>query len=166
MEHAMKKLFSALFACLVLLFAAHEALAAQAEILLKDGGRLVGDAVLSDGGLYTITTKTVGTVTVRPESIKSIRFRAAAAKSGAALPDAQAFSRKVESVKERLVSDKELAGMIESLASDPDFRAAAADPEVTRAINAGDIAGLLSNPNIVKLLGKPEIAELGSKVSE
>jgi hypothetical protein len=153
-------------ACLFVLSAVRPAAAGPAEIELKDGSKIVGEIVSSDGGVYRIRSGALGTLEIGQERIKSLRFVEPGDKAAPAADESRQFHEQIERTKDRIASDKELSGLIASLQQDPDFQDALKDPEIMAAISSGDIGTLLSHPKMIKLMSKPEVLEIGLKLTQ
>jgi len=129
------------------------------EIELKDGSVITGEVLSLSNGVYTIRTASIGTVTVDDAKVRTIRPRGSA-------PSARQsdHAEQARSLEEKMRSDKEVMGMIESLKDDPQFRTIFEDPELVRAIESNDIAALMSNPKFLQLMQNPTVRDIQKKV--
>lgn len=157
----MKTLTLAGFLCLILCAAA--AAGELREIELKDGSVITGDVLSLSNGIYTIKSDSLGAIKLEESRIRAIRIKppvSSAPPAGAATGTAG----EVRSLQEKMMSDKEIMGMIQSLQNDPDFKKLLEDPEVMRAVNDGDVAALMANPQFVKLLNNSTVQNIQKKV--
>ncbi len=129
------------------------------EIELTDGSVVTGEIVSLHGDVYTVKSDSLGTITIRDAKVKAIR-QAGASHS---LSDQNTPG---ESLQRKMMSDKEIMAMIQSLQNDPEFQKALQDPEIMRAVNAGDVAALTSNPKFMKLLQNSTVQEIQRKVGQ
>ncbi len=159
----MKSLTSmACFLCLVF-FAAGAAAGELREIELKDGSIITGDVLSLSGGIYTIKSESLGIIKLGEAKICTIRSKkpaGSAQQAGAAAGTAG----DVRSLQEKMMSDEEIMGMIQSLQNDPDFQKLLEDPAVVKAVNAGDVAALMANPQFMKLLNNSTVHEIQKKI--
>jgi Tfp pilus assembly ATPase PilU len=70
----------------------------------------------------------------------------------------------VSSLQEKMMSDKEIMSLIQSLQNDSEFQRILEDPEVMKAVNSGDIAALMANARFMKLFNNSTLREIQSKV--
>ena len=135
------------------------------DIELTDGSVISGEIVSYADGIYTINTKSLGTVRVEAGKIRALRSRAGQAGSGERTVPSQAeVTGQIQALQQQVMGDSEIMNMILSLANDPEFRKVLEDPDIVRAVNAGDIEALMSNPTFMKLLGHPRIRDIRNKV--
>ncbi|HSA77694.1 MAG TPA: hypothetical protein VLG72_02410 [Nitrospirota bacterium] len=69
-----------------------------------------------------------------------------------AMMSCQRRGGELRSLQEKMMSDKEILSLIQSLQYDPKFERILQDPEVMEAVNSGDIAALMANARFMKLL--------------
>ncbi len=138
---------------ILVMFAAAANASEMRDIELTDGSVITGEIISLSNGTYTVRTESLGTVKIRESGIRAIRER------GSASGDQE------KSLKEKMVSDREIMGIIETLRNDPDFQAALRDPEIMKALQAGDISGLMANPKFMKLLDNKAIEQIKNKLS-
>ncbi len=142
---------------ILVMFAAAANASEMRDIELTDGSVITGEIISLSNGIYTVRTESLGTVKIRESGIRAIRERGSA--GGSASGDQE------KSLKEKMVSDREIMGIIETLRNDPDFQAALRDPEIMKALQAGDISGLMANPKFMKLLDNKAIEQIKNKLS-
>lgn len=137
------------------------------EVELIDGSVICGEISSSEGGCYTLTSDTLGTVKIKKSQIRAIRFNP--------LPKPHANKRdtvpnspqaQVQVLQQLLMGDPEILHMILSLLNDPDIQKALEDPSIIGAAKKGDIEALSSNPEFLKLLNNPAIQEITRKIAE
>jgi hypothetical protein len=145
------------------LFTTSAAAGEKREIELKDGSVVSGEVLSLTNGIYTIRSDSLGTVKLEESKVRAIRSIPPVT-SGASAEAVSASAGEVRSLQEKMMSDKEVMGMIQSLQNDPDFQKLLEDPEVLKAVQAGDIATLLGNPKFMNLLNNPTVKDIQKKV--
>lgn len=131
------------------------------EIELVDGSVITGEILSLGNGVYTIKSGSLGTITVTESRVRAIRQ-----KDASSAPAAAATAAQVQSLQQRMLSDKEVLALIQSLQDNPDFKKALENPEIRHAVNAGDVAALTANPEFMKLLNNQTVREITKKVGE
>lgn len=132
------------------------------EIELIDGSIITGEVLSLTGGIYTIKSDSLGTIKLDESKIRAIRAKSAG--NGARKDVLSASGGEVRSLQEKMMSDKEIMSLIQSLQNDPEFQRILEDPEVMMAVNSGDIAALMANARFMKLLNNSTLREIQSKV--
>ena len=134
--------------------------AQPATLSLHDGTSIRGTVQSLQDGVYTIASKSLGTVKIRTSEIKSLSYGTAEpAAGGASISAAQ-----VNAMSSRLLSDPAVLTLIQSLGTDPQVRNVLNDPEVRAALSRGDYESLMNNAKIMKLLDHKTIQAIGRKV--
>ena len=88
---------------------------------LRDGSIVTGEVLSLTNGKYTIRSGSLGTVQIEESNVRAIRPVApATAVSPKAAPDPTAGD--VRTLQDKMMSDKEIMAMIESLQNDPEFK--------------------------------------------
>jgi hypothetical protein len=133
------------------------------EIVLKDGSVLTGEVVSLNNGIYTVKSDILGTIKLEESKVRAIQERSAS--PGPALSShSSATGGEVKSLQEKMMSDKEVMSLIQSLQNDPEFKKLMEDPKIMQAVNAGDVATLSADPRFMKLLNNPTVHEIQKKV--
>ncbi len=130
------------------------------EIELSDGSVITGEVLSLTSGVYTIRTSSLGTLKIDDAKVRAIRPRS----TSSSLQSGQ--NSDVKSLQDKMMSDREVMGMIESLKDDPQFKKMLEDPEIMNAVNTGDIAALMANPQFRQLLHNPTVQDIQQKVSK
>jgi hypothetical protein len=151
----MRHLFIGLFILLAFLVG-HLWAGELREIELDDGSVIFGEIVSLTDGVYTLVSKSLGTVKIEEGRIRTIRSKTS--------PVSQEIP--LEEMTQRMMNDDEIMSMILTLQNDPNFKEILEDPVIMNAIASGDINTLLSNPKFLKLLDNPTIKEIGKKVQK
>lgn len=125
------------------------------EIELNDGSVILGEVLSLSNGIYTVKSGNLGTVQIEEPKIRAIRPRNATRSNA---------STEAGSLTDKMMSDKEIMGMIQGLQDDQDFKAILADPEIMQAIINNDFATLLSKPEFLKLMEKPSVRNIQEKI--
>ncbi len=128
------------------------------EIELRDGSVITGEVLSLSNGIYTIKSDSLGTIKLEETKIRAMRSKAPAVSA------APGTGSEVTAIQEKMMSNKEVMAMIESLKDDPEFKKLLQDPGVMKAVQAGDVAALTSNPQFMKLLNNPTVQDIQKKV--
>jgi hypothetical protein len=137
------------------------------EVELIDGSVICGEMVSSEGGIYTLTSDTIGTVQIEESKIRAIRFKPSLephAKKRDTMPNSAGAQFQV--LQQLIMGNQEILQMILSLLNDPDIQGIVEDPSIIDAVNRSDIEALSSNPKFMKLLDNPAIQEITNKLTE
>jgi hypothetical protein len=124
------------------------------EIELRDGSIITGDVVSLSNGIYTIKSESLGTVKIEESKVNVIRPKSSSQGTGG----------EARALQDKMMSDQEIMGMIQSLQNDPEFKKVLEDPDILKAVNAGDIPALMANPKFTKLLNNSTVQEIKKKV--
>ncbi len=133
-------------------------------IELIDGSVLSGEVMSLTNGVYTIRTQSMGTLTVPDSKIRSIHARDAAGTSSP--PSTGNAAGDIKPLMDKMMSNDEIMGMIQSLKDDPDFANILQDPEVMSAIQNGDTAALTANPKFMKIMNNSTVQHIQKKVAQ
>ena len=133
------------------------------ELVLKDGSVITGEVVSLSNGIYTVKSDILGTIKLEESKVRAIRERSASP-SVALATNSSTTAGEAKSLQEKMMSDKEVMSLIQSLQNDPEFKKLMEDPSFMKAVNAGDVAALSADPRFVKLLSNPTVREIQSKV--
>jgi hypothetical protein len=151
------------FLILILLISAVTANAGEArEIELIDGSIITGEVLSLTGGICTIKSDSLGMIKLEESKIRAIRAKSAG--NGARKDVVSESGVEIRSLQEKMMSDKEIMSMIQSLQNDPEFQQLLENPEVMKAVNSGDVVALMSNAQFMKLLNNSTLREIQSKV--
>jgi hypothetical protein len=122
---------------------------------LTDGSTITGDVLSVANGVYTIRSDSLGTVKLDASKIRAIRTKP----SGTS----PVSSREIAAMREKMLSDKDIVALIQSLQNDPDFIKALEDPAIMKAVSENDISTLVQNPRFMKLLNNATVKEIQLK---
>jgi len=137
------------------------------EIELNDGSVVNAEIVSLNGGIYTLKSRTLGTVKIDESKIRAIRSKSFGEQPRSQETSAQTHADpQVQVLHQLMLGDKEIMGMILSLLNDPEIQNILEDPSIIKAVNDGDIDTLLSNPKFMKLLDNPTFRNITRKVIE
>jgi hypothetical protein len=129
------------------------------EIDLLDGSTVIGEVVSLSNGIYTVKSPSLGTIRIEQSRIRTIRSGAAPAAAGATVSPED-----TKVLQEKMLKDKDVLNLIQSLQQDPDFQKALQNPEIMKAVQAGDIATLQADPEFMKLLNNTTVRNIQKKV--
>ena len=137
------------------------------EIGLIDGSTIYGEIVSFNAGVYTIKSRSLGTLKVAESDIREIRVNSANKKTmNPAGPDNVSIDSEIQALQKGMQNDQEIMAIISSLQNDPDFQKIMSDPDILNAVNSGDIAALISNPKFMSLLNNQEIQDIQKKLTQ
>jgi hypothetical protein len=130
------------------------------EIELTDGGIITGEVLSLSSGVYTIRTVSLGTLKIDDAKVRAIRPQ------GTTSSQQSSQAGDVKSLQDKMMSDQEVMGMIQSLKDDPQFTKVLEDPEIMQAVSTGDTAALMANPRFLQLLNNPTVRDIQQKVAK
>ena len=143
------------FLLLFLLFVQNAAAGEIRVIELTDGSTITGEVSSLNNGVYVIKSDSLGTIKLEESKVRAIRSKSSGTNA--------ASGQETKALQEKMSSDKEIMGLIQSLQNDPDFKKALEDPEIMKAVNAGDVSAITANPKFMKLLENATVKEIQSK---
>ncbi len=144
-----------------MLFAAGAGAGELKVIELKDGSTITGELLSLSGGVYTIKSDSLGVIKLEESKVRAIRSQSPAS---SAAPGSGASGADIRSLQDKMMSDKEVMSMIQSLQDDAEFKKLLEDPETMKAVQSGDVATLMANPQFMKLLNNPTVKDIQNKV--
>lgn len=148
---------------LVLGFSLNTTYAAEIkEIELKDGSVLSGEVISFTNGIYTLKSDVLGTIKLEESKIRAIREQPST--NAVASTNTGSTAGEMQSLQQKMMNDKEIMNMIQSLQNDPEFKKLLEDPKIMSAVQAGDVAALTADPRFMKLLNHPTVQEIQKKV--
>ncbi|MEK6744166.1 MAG: hypothetical protein AABZ15_11170 [Nitrospirota bacterium] len=131
------------------------------EIELTDGSVITGEVLSLNSGVYTIRTGSLGMLKIEDTKVRTIRTPGSTSSSRLSAPGSD-----TRSLQDKMMSDKDVMSMIQSLKDDPQFTKILEDPEIMNAVNSGDTAALMANPKFLQLLHNPTVRDIQKKVSK
>ncbi len=156
--------------CIILLLITFCGSAFAGELMdfeLTDGTVIHGRLVSYANGVYTIRSKSLGTVKISEEKVKATRHAGGAASAPAATQTSGGgYGRDVQGMVTKMQGDEEIMSLINSLKDDPEMQALLNDPEVMNAISSGNLSALMANPKIMELLNNPKVREIQKKMGQ
>jgi hypothetical protein len=156
------KLFMMCTALTLSLFLSTAHAAEIKEIVLKDGSIITGEVVSLNNGIYTVKSDILGIIKLEEFKVRAIQEKSSSGNTNASSSNSTAGE--AQSLQQKMMSDKEVMSMIQSLQNDPEFKKLLEDPAFMNAVNAGDVAALTADPRFVKLLNNPTVQEIQKKV--
>jgi len=138
---------------------AHGAFADVREIVLKDGSVITGTIRSFDGKNYIIDSESLGTVSLSSGQVNTIRSPTA---PGA---NPSISHSDVIGLQQRLLNDKDVMALLQSLQNDPQIQSILSDPQLLQSVTSGDVKSLMNNPKFKALMENPTIQEITKKVS-
>ena len=155
------KLILPLF-CLVAFCLAAPSTSESATVTLKDGSVVQGTVSTLKNGVYTITSQSLGQITIAQSDVQSIRYGKNT--TGATSPGA-AHAEEIQQIQRGLAGDSVTMSMISELQNDPQLKAILADPEIMRAVSTGDLTTLMANEKVMALMNNADIKAITGKVT-
>jgi di/tripeptidase len=131
-------------------------------IELNDGSTITGEVVSLANGVYTVKSNSLGTIQVEAAKVRAIRAQSSGRNSSSQNASSQ---QEVKALQDKMMNDKEIMALIQSLQNDPDFKKALEDPALLKAVNEGDIATLTANPAFMKLLNNATVRQIEQKAT-
>jgi len=131
------------------------------EIVLKDGSTISGEVVSFSNGIYTVKSDILGVIKLEESKVRIIQDKSTNNVNTSSNSNAAGDT---QSLQQRMMNDKEVMSMIQSLQNDPDFKKLLEDPKIMQAVNAGDATTLMADPRFTKLLSNPTVQEIQKKV--
>jgi len=136
-------------------------MASAAKLVLKDGTVIQGEIDSLKDAVYTVESKSLGTLQIRQEDVQIIDHGAASAAAiGAPTSAPMAESNQLKAVQSKLAQDPTLLSKVEALQSDPEVQAILNDPEIMSTIASGDYLALMNHPKIIALTQNSKIREV------
>ena len=145
---------------------------AEQVITLKDGSRIKGELVGVKDGSYTIKSSLMGDVTVSGDQVANIANSQEALSSptlpaSPAAPNANgALDGQIQAAQNKLMTDPQMMGDIQTLVQDPEIAQLLTDPALMQAVMARDPAALQNNPRAQALMANPKMRALMDRLRQ
>lgn len=139
----------------------------MSRLELTDGSIIVGEVIGMSGGVYSLRSPTLGTISIESSRIRSLRNAddLPATSDGAALANPGArYGADIDALQRELVGSPELMQMIVGLQNDPALQRAMADPELMALISAGNVDALRQHPSFLELMSHPGIRAIVEQI--
>jgi hypothetical protein len=108
------------------------------DITLKDGSTVVGDIVTVKEGIYTIKTKSLGTITLPDQMISSIN-------ATKPVSSKHSGTANMRSIQASLMNNKAVMKSINHLQNNPAMLSILQDKSIMEAIQSGNYSSLMNN---------------------
>jgi hypothetical protein len=137
------------------------------SVALKDGSVITGELVSLQNGVYTVSTDSLGTITIDESRIREIRYgyQASSRESGQTYEETPS-GKQLQAIQRTLISDEQIMGLILSMQNDPEVQKILSDSEIMGAILSGDLNALQSNPKFLRLMDHPTVRKIQGKVEK
>jgi hypothetical protein len=130
----------------------------MSRLELTDGSIIVGEVMGMSGGVYSLRSPTLGTISIEASHIRSLSNADTAATPDAALANPGAsVGADIDALQRQIVGNPDLMQMIVGLRNDPALQRAMADPELMTLISSGNIDALRQHPSFLELMSHPGI---------
>lgn len=107
------------------------------RIELNDGSLIQGEIVSFSGGVYTIRSATLGTITLEKCKIRNISVNPSESfKDQSASEGNTSMQKRAKALQESMAENPDIMKSIDSLQNDSDFQQVLSDPELMKAINS------------------------------
>jgi len=138
------------------------------QLKLVDGSVISGEIVSVHDGTYTVTSPSLGTITVKDSEIRSIDTQGNSPDQADAVlnPPSATSDPRVEAVQRRILGDDALMGVITELEDDPEMHDIVSDPAIMEAVQADDLTALERNPKVQRLMDNPKMQEIRKKLAQ
>jgi hypothetical protein len=129
------------------------------EVVLSDGSVLLAEVVAYKEGVYTLRSETMGELEVQDSAIQAIREPGAGVTPKTLTRQSKEAPNQedVAAMKQSVLSNPGLLGMVFSLRNDPDMQRILQDPEIMGMVMSGDVESLQDNPKFMELMENPKI---------
>ena len=134
------------------------------ELILKDGSVITGEVISLSNGIYTIKSDILGVIKLEESKVRTIQEKSSTVNPSASPSSSAATAEEVQTLQQKMMSDKEVMSLIQSLQNDPEFKTLLEDPKIMQAVSANDIATLMADPRFTKLLNNSTVQEIQKKV--
>jgi hypothetical protein len=133
---------------------------------LHDGSTLTGELVSLRGGVYTLKSPSLGTITLNTSQVRAIRLHTtpnvAPSTEGATQP---ALNAQIQQLQQTIMGDAALMQLLSSMLEDPEVQTVLADPTVMQAVQSQDFQALMTHPKVMQLLNHPVIRDISKRLS-
>ncbi len=137
------------------------------KIELVDGSVIIGEVSGINNGKYTINSPGMGMLQIEESRIKKIILADTEEKPDLAIPQGYSpSSDQIETMKNKILGDKETMGMVTALQNDPQFQEILNDPGIINAIKSGDTTSLISNEKLIRLKDNPIFKEIQNRAEQ
>jgi hypothetical protein len=135
---------------------------------LTDGSIIFGEIMGMSGGVYSVRSPTLGTISIESSRIRSLRdadIPAAIDQTALANPSGGlSYGTDIDALQRQLVGSPDLMQMIVGLRNDPALQRAMADPELMALISSGNIDALRQHPSFLELMSHPGIRAIVEQI--
>ena len=138
------------------------------QLRLTDGSVISGEIESLHDGIYTVTSPSLGTISVKDSEIRSIEKASGSpdqTDATANTPSA-ASNPQIDAAQRRILGDDALMSVLTALENDPQLQDVLQDPAVMDAIRAGNLDALQQNAKVRRLMDNPKIQEINKKLAE
>lgn len=130
----------------------------MSRLELTDGSIIVGEVLGMSGGVYSVRSPTLGTISIESSRIRSLSNADPAATPVASLANPGArYGADIDALQRQMVGNPDLMQMIVGLQNDAALQRAMADPELMALISSGNIDALRQHPSFLELMSHPGI---------
>lgn len=137
------------------------------KIELADGSVVIGEVSGINDGKYTINSPEMGVLQIEGSRIKKIILDDTEKKSDSTIPLGYGpSSDQIETMKNKILSDKETMGMVSALQNDPQFQEIINDPQIINAIKSGNTTSLITNEKLIRLKDNPIFKEIQNRTEQ
>jgi len=144
--------------------------AGQNQLTLMDGSVISGEVTSVEGGVYSIKSPSLGTITVKAAEIRKIEMTGVASATESApnmqsAPSASSNSQ-LEDLQRRILGDDSVMNSVTALQGDPLFQDILNDPSILDALRSGNLEALERNPKVLRLMDDPRVKDITRKLPQ
>ena len=147
-----------------LIFSSQVFAADTVTVKLADGSIISGEILSMKGGVYSLSSKSLGTVRIKETDIRGIRYGTSGTAADTPSPSEDRPDADIASLQNEMLSNDQILNMILSLQNDPGIQKLLNDPNVLRAVSSGDINALISNPDFMKIVNHATVQSIRNKL--
>ena len=140
---------------LIFLFVQNTTAGEVQVIELTDGSTITGEVLSLNNGVYVVKSESLGTVKLEESTVRAIHSKSSGTNASVA--------QQTRAIQDKMMNDKEIMGLIQSLQNDPEFKKILENPEIMKAVNEGNISALTSNPQFMNLLNNATVKDIQQK---
>ncbi len=133
---------------------------AEQIIRLQDGSEIRGEVISLSNGVYTIDSRSLGTIKLGSDQVQMMTSGGAPASNPVDQAKQQMGEQTVQSIQSAITANTGLMSAILKLQNDPAMKAILADPEVMQAVQNLDLQALSQNPKIQALMRSPQVQQI------
>jgi hypothetical protein len=134
---------------------------------MHDGSVLTAEILSLRGGVYTLKSPSLGTITLDAAKVRAIRSHTVIDTPPAPeLPPPSAVNAQIQQLQQVIQGDPALMQLLTSLLADPEIQSVLTDPAVMQAVQANDLSTLMAHPKVMQLLNHPTMRDISKRLTQ